>query len=89
MTYRQLAGPSFRLAPFQGLFAPEKRVRLETVLGAVSSRTPTNLPAAARCLAIPIPQGVTPMEWAEWGHLRDTAFEWTTAEIIAHGLAQS
>ena len=90
MTYRQLAGPSFRLAPFQGLFAPEKRVRLETVLGAVSSKSPLNLPAAAsRCFAIPIPEGISPMDWAEWGRLRDTAFEWTTAEIITHGLAQS
>ena len=43
MSYRQLAGPSFRLTPFQGLFAPEKHLRLETVLGAVSSKTPTNL----------------------------------------------
>jgi len=90
MSYRQLAGPSFRLAPFQGLFAPEKRVRLETVLGAVSSKTPSNLPAAAsRCFAIPIPEGISPMDWAEWAQLRDAAFEWTTAEIIAHGLAQT
>ncbi len=90
MTYRQLAGPSFRLAPFQGLFAPEKRVRLETVLGAVSSKTPTNLPApASQCFAIPIPEGISPMDWTEWGCLRDAAFEWTTAEIIMHGLAQS
>ena len=90
MSYRQLAGPSFRLAPFQGLFAPEKRVRLETVLAAVSSKTPSNLPAAAsQCFAIPIPEGISPMDWAEWGRLRDIAFEWTTAEIITHGLAQT
>ena len=90
MTYRQLAGPSFRLAPFQGLFAPEKRVRLETVLGAVSSRTPSSLPAAAsQCFAIPVPSGISPMDWEEWGQLRDIAFEWTTTEIITHGLAQS
>ena len=90
MSYRQLAGPSFRLAPFQGLFAPEKRLRLETVLGAVSSKTPSNLPAAAsQCFAIPIPEGISPVDWAEWGRLRDTAFEWTTAEIITHGLAQT
>ena len=90
MSYRQLAGPSFRLAPFQGLFAPEKRVRLETVLGAVSSKTPSNLPAvASQCFAIPIPEGISPMDWQEWGRLRDAAFEWTTAEIIAHRLAQT
>ncbi len=90
MSYRQLAGPSFRLAPFQGLFAPEKRVRLETVLAAISSKTPSNLPAAAsQCFAIPIPEGISAMDWAEWGRLRDIAFEWTTAEIITHGLAQT
>jgi NTE family protein len=90
MSYRQLAGPSFRLAPFQGPSTPEKRLRAETVLGAVSSKTPSNLPAAAsQCLAIPIPAGVSPMDWQEWGHLRDAAFEWTSAEIETRGLAQS
>jgi NTE family protein len=90
MSYRQLAGPSFRLAPFQGPSTPEKRLRAETVLGAVSSKTPSTFPAAAsQCFAIPIPEGVSPMDWAEWGRLRDTAFEWTSAEIETRGLAQS
>lgn len=90
MSYRQLAGPSFRLTPFQGPSTPEKRLRLETVLGAVSSKTPSSLPAAAsQCFAIPIPYGISPMDWAEWGQLRDTAFEWTSAEIVTHGLAQT
>jgi hypothetical protein len=29
------------------------------------------------------------MDWQEWGHLRDAAFEWTSAEIETRGLAQS
>ncbi len=89
MSYRQLAGPSFRLTPFQGPSTPEKRLRLETVLGALSSRPPSPLPwTVAQCFAIPIPEGVSPMDWEEWERLRDSAFEWTSAEIEARGLAQ-
>jgi len=89
MSYRQLAGPSFRLAPFQGPSTPEKRLRVETVLGAVSSKTPSTFPAAAlQCFAIPMPAGVSPMDWQEWGRLRDAAFEWTSAELETRGLAQ-
>ncbi len=90
VSYRQLAGPSFRLTAFQGLFTPERRLRFETVLGAASSRMPAAPPAAAsQCFAIPIPDGVGPMDWAEWGRLRDAAFEWTSAEIEMRGLAQN
>lgn len=88
-SYRQLTGPSFRLAPFQALPAPEKRLRLETVLGAASSKPPLSLPAAAwQSFAIPIPEGISPMDWPDWAELRDVAFEWTFAEIVARGLAQ-
>ncbi len=91
MSYRQLAGPSlFRLTPFQSPSTPEKRLRLETVLGAASSKTPSSLPAAAlQGFAIPIPEGVSPMDWQTWERLRDGAFEWTCAELEASGLAQS
>ena len=88
MSYRQLAGPSFRLAPFQGPSTPEKRLRAETVLGAISSKAPSTIPAAAsQCFAIPMPAGVSPMDWQEWGRLRDAAFEWTSAELETRGLA--
>jgi NTE family protein len=90
MSYRQLAGPSFRLTPFQGPSTPEKRLRVETVLGAASSRTLSNLSAAvSQGFAIPIPAGVSPMDWPEWGRLRDSAFEWASAEIETRGLAQT
>ncbi len=89
MSYRQLAGPSFRLTPFQGPSTPEKRLRLETVLGAASSKPLSPLPLMApQCFAIPISEGVSPMDWEEWEQLRDSAFEWTSAEIEARGLAQ-
>ena len=86
MSYKQLAGPSFRLTPFQSPATPEKRLRLETVLGAVSSQAASSLPAeAAQTFSIPIAAGVSPMDWQEWGRLRDAAFEWTSAEIVARG----
>ena len=91
MSYRQLAGPSFRLTPFQGPSTPEKRLRLETVLGAVSSKTPSVFAAtlASQCFAIPIPEGISPLDWEEWVRLRDCAFEWTSSEIEARGLAET
>ena len=82
MSYRQLAGPSSRLTPFQGPSTPEKRLRLETVLGAVSSRNlhSVRLPNLnSQCFAIPIAEGVSPLDWGEWVRLRDSAFEWTTS----------
>lgn len=89
MSYKQLAGPSFRLTPFQGPATPEKRLRLETVLGAVSGKRALSLPAkVTQAFAIPVPAGISPMDWQEWGRLRDAAFEWTSAEIVARGLAQ-
>jgi NTE family protein len=92
MSYRQLAGgPSFRLTPFQSQATPDKRVRLETVLGSLSRTSLRRLPAlpGVQSFAIPIPEGVSPMDWADWESLRDEAFEWTSAEIEARALAQA
>ncbi len=88
MAYRQLTGGGFRLTPFQG--APEKRLRLETVLGAICVNLPP-LPKRSfmQSFAIPIPEGVGPMDWGEWARLRDGAFEWTSAEIEARQIAQA
>jgi NTE family protein len=91
MSYRQLAGgSSFRLTPFSPA-APDKRVRLESVLGASCGKSFSALPQSlgAQSFAIPIPEGVSPMDWAEWARLRDSAFEWTSAEIEARRLAQA
>lgn len=89
MSYRQLAGPSFRLTPFQAQATPEKRLRLENVLAAVASRPPAALPRTAlQTFAIPIPADIGPLDWPEWDRLRDAAFEWTSAEIVTRGLAQ-
>ena len=89
MSYRQIAGPFLRLTSFQGPSTPEKRLRLETVLGGASARMRSSPPAACQSFGIPIPQGVSPMDWSEWATLRDGAFAWTCAEVEARGLAQS
>lgn len=87
-SYRQLAGGgSFLMAAFQG--ALDKRVRLETILGA--PRKDFGAVAArlgALPLGIPIVDGVGPMDWGEWARLRDDAFDWTVAEIEARQLGQ-
>ncbi len=86
--YRQLAGGgSFLMAAFQG--ALDKRVRLETILGA--PRKDFGAIAArlgALPLGIPIAEGVGPTDWAEWARLRDDAFDWTASEIEARQLAR-
>lgn len=79
--YRHLSeGGSFRLTPFQSQTALDRRVRLDTVLGALPS-----IPYASRervqCFAIPIPDGILPTDWSEWSTLRDLAFEWVSDEL--------
>ena len=73
---RSLTGFSlFRLTqtPF------DKRVRLETVLGA--GLGPCDMGQAARVFALPVPDGIAPMDWPEWMRLRDKAYEWTMREL--------
>ncbi len=85
-SYRRLIGASsFLLTPFQAHAPTDKRVRLETVLGATGRPLREN--RADATFAVPIQPGVTPMDWAEWATLRDAAFEWMSAQIEtqAHG----
>jgi NTE family protein len=76
MTYRSLTGATgFRLT------APsiDRRVRLETVLGAGAQTCVST--AVPRSYAIPIPEGITPMDWPEWEKLRDAAYQWALNEL--------
>jgi NTE family protein len=76
MTYRNLTGATrFRLT--EPLI--DRRIRLETVLSAAG---PRNVSAAgSRSYAIPIPEGITPMDWPEWERLRDAAYQWASKEL--------
>ncbi len=79
--YRHLSeGGAFRLTPFQSQSALDRRVRLETVLGTLGGRAHP-LTKNVRFYAVPIPEGIMPMDWAEWASLRDLAVEWTSAEL--------
>jgi NTE family protein len=76
MTYRSLTGTTrFRLTEP----SIDRRVRLETVLGAASPSDAS--PAAQRSFAIPIPEGITPMDWPDWERLRDTAYQWALKQL--------
>ncbi|MFZ1108393.1 MAG: cyclic nucleotide-binding and patatin-like phospholipase domain-containing protein [Rhodomicrobium sp.] len=90
MSYRQLTGATFWLTPFSQT-SPVKRLRLETVLAAPCGRNPADIAErmGAHGFGVPIPEGVSPMDWAEWAALRDHAFEWASAEIEARRLAQA
>ncbi len=87
--YRQLSGGSFWLTTFAPA-APGKRLRLETILGAPRPRSAAAVAQrfCAQSYGVPIPEGVSPMDWAEWRRLRDQAFDWTSAEIEARQRAQ-
>jgi NTE family protein len=76
MTYRSLTGATrFRLTEP----SIDRRVRLETVLGAGAPRDVSA--AGSRSYAIPIPEGITPMDWPDWERLRDAAYQWAVAEL--------
>jgi hypothetical protein len=76
MTYRSLTGATrFRLTEP----SIDRRVRLETVLGAGAPRDTSA--AGRRSHAIPIPEGITPMDWPEWERLRDAAYQWASKEL--------
>ncbi len=89
MSYRQLSGTSFWMTTFAPA-APEKRLRLESVLGAHCPRNPAGAAhrLGAQVFGVPVPEGVSPMDWPEWARLRDHAFDWTLAEIEARQLAR-
>jgi NTE family protein len=79
MSYRQLTGVGLlRLTPFHA--AVDKRVRLQTILGTARE---TTLPQArdAENLSIPIPAGITPMDWEDWSTVRDAAYDWTSRAL--------
>ncbi len=76
-SYRALTGRT-GLSPFQAQKPIDKRVRLETVL---SGRRGSAAVSGARLLGIPIPKGITPMDWPLWRTLRDAAYEWTAHEL--------
>jgi len=82
MSYRQAVGGSqFRLAPFQSPGPIDKRLRIETALGAYPSRGRRSVEGAPLTYAIPVADGINPMDWGEWAELRDAAFDWMSAEI--------
>ncbi len=76
-SYRSLTGSGlFRVAQ-----SAEKRLRAETVLAACTA-SPIR-PAGARSFIIPVPEGLSPMDWAQWPALRSVAYEWTLRELEA------
>ncbi|MGO9983059.1 MAG: cyclic nucleotide-binding domain-containing protein [Rhodomicrobium sp.] len=82
MSYRSLTGSSlFRLTQS----SIDKRVRLETVLGAGGAGPGET--GALRTFAIPIPEGIGPMDWPQWAMLRDAAYEWASKELGARDRA--
>jgi hypothetical protein len=85
--YRDVAqGGPFRLVPFHTPPSIDRRVRLETILAAAAGKLPSNMPAGFH-FAIPIPEGITPLDWSAWELLRDAAFLWTAGELEQRGFA--
>jgi NTE family protein len=74
--YRSLTGATrFRLTEP----SIDRRVRLETVLGAGAAREASA--DISRSFAIPVPEGIMPMDWPDWERLRDHAYQWASKEL--------
>jgi len=81
MSYRNLTGSTlFRLTQ-----TVDKRVRLDTVLSLGANSRPCA--SGERSFAIPIPEGIMPMDWPQWSKLRDAAYEWALKELETGKLA--
>lgn len=76
MSYRSLTGSTL----FRMTQTIDKRVRLDTVLCAAADGV--RCPGGPASFAIPIPEGITPMDWPRWTALRDAAYEWTSRELV-------
>ena len=77
MTYRNLTGSAL----FRAAQTIDKRVLASTVLGAAGC-SPASA-AGARALVLPMPEGVSPMDWPQWAALRNMGYEWTLMELEA------
>jgi CRP-like cAMP-binding protein len=77
-SYRNLTGAGM----FRGTQTVDKRIRAETVLAACSSGI--GQAGGARSFVIPVPEGLSPMDWPQWSALRGMAYEWTLRELEAH-----
>ncbi len=76
-SYRYLTGSSM----FRAAQTVDKRIRAETVLAACTASP--GQPGGARSLVIPMPEGLSPMDWPQWAALRSMAYEWTLRELEA------
>jgi NTE family protein len=77
MSYRNLTGSAL----FRAAQAIDKRVLASTVLGAVAG-SPASA-AGGRAFVLPMPEGVSPMDWPQWAALRNMGYEWTLRELEA------
>ena len=77
MSYRNLTGSAL----FRAAQTIDKRVLASTVLGAAGC-SPASA-AGARALVLPMPEGISPMDWPQWAALRNMGYEWTLRELEA------
>jgi hypothetical protein len=79
MSYRSLTGGAL----FRAAQNIDKRVRVDSVLGAgPGGRAPVH---GERAFVLEVPEGVAPMDWAQWAYLRETAYAWTMRILDAQG----
>jgi NTE family protein len=76
-SYRNLTGSGL----FRAAQTAERRIRAETVVAACTA-SPSQ-PAGTRSFIIPVPEGLSPMDWPQWATLRSVAYEWTLRELEA------
>jgi len=77
MTYRNLTGSAL----FRAAQTIDKRVLASTVLGAAGCGPASA--AGGRAFVLPMPEGVSPMDWPQWAALRNLGYEWTLRQLEA------
>ncbi len=81
MSYRNLTGSEL----FRMTQTIDKRIRTDAVLCACDAGQPAL--DGPRSLVLPMPEGVSPMDWPRWASLRDMAYDWTMRELDARAAA--
>ncbi len=76
-SYRNLTGAGL----FRAGQTVDKRIRAETVLAACAGNH--GHAPGTRSFVIPVPEGLSPMDWPQWAALRSMAYDWTMRELEA------
>lgn len=86
-----VAGPIFRLPGRTAAPPPAPRLSFEAQLCELEARNRAAIPRDRRIIhwTIPLPEGITPLDWKSWRLMHDMAYEWTQARLAGLQVSHS